>query len=142
MSDEHANNLIILATLAAKGPPTVPPAPPGRSPAEEIEWTRIPTRQLEITNLIARLDTLLLPANRPQRQIEYQDMAQKVREFNLTATIPDMTSDTLTVYPDLMIPGKDANEYGFFDNQGRRLALPINLDIILTDGTVKNVIIS
>lgn len=104
MNDEDARLIPRLAALTAKGPPTVPPAPPGRSPAEDVEWTGIPNRRAEIAGLVGRLTTLLDPANRPARQTEYQNMATRVREFNLTTAIPDMTSDTLTVVPDLMIP--------------------------------------
>ena len=104
MIDENARLIARLAVLTAKGAPTIPPAPPGRSPAEEADYTAIPHRQLEIAALVGRLTTLLAIANRPARQTEYQNMATRVREFNLTTAIPDMTSDTLTVVPNLMIP--------------------------------------
>ena len=99
--DENTRLVTRLAILTGKGAPTIPPAAPGRSPAEDTEWATIPNRQAEITSLIAKLDRLLL--NRPARQTQYQDMAVKVKEFNLTTNIPNMTTDTLTIVTDLMV---------------------------------------
>ena len=142
LNDEDTRLFASLTALTAKGPPPIPPLTTGRSPAEDGEFARIPFRRLEIGDLVSRLTTLLNPANRPTRQIEYQNMATRVKKFNLTDTIPDMTKNASTIEPDLMIPGKRADRYGFFDNEGRTLTWPITVDITLTDGTVQKVIMT
>lgn len=142
LNDENARLAARLIVLAAKGAPTVPPAPPGRSPAEDVEYAGIPNKQAEIGILIGRLNTLLLPANRPARQAEYQNMATRAKEFNLTDSIPDLKTDIWTIVPDLMIPGVSADRYGFFDDEWRTLIWPITLDIKLDDNTTQKVIMT